>query len=150
MNDQGIHRFALLFMAVAAAVTSNLWAQHDHAPAPQRTADTTLAEWLTDKDARLSELIGATVVDDAGDSVGEIKDFVVSTDEHRMRAVVGLDKDAGGAVGRLVAVPFDALHIEPKGEEARAVPQQARVRVELGGKSIETLPVYEYPQRQAI
>jgi sporulation protein YlmC with PRC-barrel domain len=148
MNDQGIHRFALLFMAVAAAVTSNLWAQHDHAP--QRTADTTLAEWLTDKDARLSELIGATVVDDAGDSIGEIKDFVVSTDEHRMRAVVGINKDAGAAGGRLVAVPFDALHIELGGEEARALPQQARVRVDLGGAPIEALPAYEYPQREAI
>jgi len=254
MNAQPIHRFALFFMAVAGAVASNLWAQHDHAPAAQRTADTTLAEWLTDKDARVSELIGrrvtnpsgqdlgevedvlataghdqrpvvvlsiggvldvgdkwhaasldqlriapdnerllldktqaelkaapnfdyvpmigershqpgvrgpnttnsvgrllgATVVDDAGESVGEIKDFVVSTGEQGTRAVVGLDGRAGSAEGRLVAVPFYSLHIELSGEEARAVPQQARVRVELGGTPIEALPAYLYPERRTI
>ena len=256
MNGQAIviHRFALFFMAAAAALASNLWAQHDHAPAAQRTADTTLAEWLTDKDARVSELIGhrvvnssgqdlgevedvlataghdqrlvvvlsiggvldvgdkwhaasldqlriapdnerllldkseaeleaapnfdyvpmigershqpgvrgpnttnsvgrllgATVVDDAGESVGEIKDFVVSTGEQGTRAVVGLDGHAGAAEGRLVTVPFDALHIELSGEEARAVPQQARVRVALGGTPIEALPAYVYPERGTI
>jgi sporulation protein YlmC with PRC-barrel domain len=252
MDGQAIHRVALFFMAAAAAVTSSLWAQHDQAPAAQRTADTTLAQWLTDKDERVSELIGtrvtnpsgedlgevediiakagsdnrpvvvlsiggvldvgdkwhaasldqlriapdnerllldkskaelkeapnfdyvpmigdrshqpgvrgpnttnsvgrllgATVVDDAGESIGEIKDFVVSTGKQGTRAVVGLDAHAGAAQGRLVAVPFDALHIELSGEEARAVPQQARVRV--SGTSLEALPAYEYPQRETI
>jgi sporulation protein YlmC with PRC-barrel domain len=245
----------LFFLAAVAALASSLWAQHpDNAPAPQRTADTTLAEWLTDKDARVSELIGrrvmnpsgtdlgevedllatpgreqrpvvvlsiggvldigdkwhaasldqlriasdnerlvldkteaeleaapnfdyvpmrgershlpgvrgpnttnsvghllgATVVDERGDSVGEIKDFVVSTGQQGTRAVVGLDENARADEGRLVAVPFDALRIELSGEEAGAVPQQARVRVELGGTSIEALPAYEYPEREAI
>ena len=255
MNVQAIHRCALFFMAAVAALASNLWAQQrDGAPAPQRTADTTLAEWLTDKDARVSELIGrrvmdpsgkdlgevedlletagrgqrpvvvlsigglldigdkwhaasldqlriasdnerlvidkteaeleaapnfdyipmigekshspgvrgpnttnsvgrllgATVVDEAGDSIGEIKDFVVSTGEQGTRAVVGLDEDAGAPEGRLVAVPFDALHIELSGEEAAAVPQMARVRVELRGTPIEALPAYDYPERDSI
>lgn len=255
MNDQAIHRCALFFLAAVAALASSLWAQHpDNAPAPQRTADTTLAEWLEDKDARVSELIGrrvmnpsgtdlgevedllatagreqrpvvvlsvggvldigdkwhaasldqlriasdnerlvldkteaeleaapnfdyvpmmgershqpgvrgpnttnsvgrllgATVVDDAGESIGEIKDFVVSTGRKGMRAVVGLDEDARAAEGRLVAVPFDALRIELSGEEAAAVPQMARVRVELGGTPIEALPAYQYPQRETI
>jgi sporulation protein YlmC with PRC-barrel domain len=255
MNVQAIHRCALFFLAAVAALASSLWAQHpDDAPAPQRTADTTLAEWLTDKDARVSELIGrrvmnpsgtdlgevedllatpgreqrpvvvlsiggvldigdkwhaasldqlriasdnerlvldkteaeleaapnfdyvpmmgershqpgvrgpnttnsvgrllgATVVDDAGESIGEIKDFVVSTGQKGTRAVVGLDEDARAAEGRLVAVPFDALHIELSGEEAAAIPQMARVRVELRGTPIEALPAYEYPERDAI
>jgi sporulation protein YlmC with PRC-barrel domain len=255
MNVQAIHRCALFFLAAVAALASNLWAQQrDTAPAPQRTADTTLAEWLEDKDARVSELIGrrvmnpsgtdlgevedllatpgreqrpvvvlsiggvldigdkwhaasldqlrlasdnerlvldkteaeleaapdfdyvpmrgershlpgvrgpnttnsvghllgATVVDERGDSVGEIKDFVVSTGRQGTRAVVGLDESARAAEGRLVAVPFDALRIELSGEEAGAVPQQARVRVELGGTPIEALPAYEYPEREAI
>jgi sporulation protein YlmC with PRC-barrel domain len=253
MNIQAIHRCALFFLAAVAALASNLWAQQHDAPAPRRTADTTLAEWLTDKDARVSELIGrrvmnpsgtdlgevedllatagreqppvvvlsiggvldigdkwhaasldqlriasdnerlvldkteaeleaapsfdyvpmrgershlpgvrgpnttnsvghllgATVVDEAGESIGEIKDFVVSTGQEGTRAVVGLDDDARAAEGRLVAVPFDALHIELSGEEAGAVPQQARVRVELE-TPIEALPAYEYPQREAI
>ena len=255
MNVQAIHRCALFFLAGVAALASNLWAQqHDAAPAPHRTADTTLAEWLTDKDARVSELIGrrvmspsgtdlgevedllatagraqrpvvvlsiggvldigdkwhavsldqlriasdnerlvldkteaeleaapnfdyvpmrgershqpgvrgpnttnsvghllgATVVDEGGESVGEIKDFVVSTGQKGTRAVVGLDEDERAAEGRLVAIPFDSLHIELSGEEAGAVPQMARVRVELDGTAIETLPAYQYPERDAI
>jgi hypothetical protein len=98
----------------------------------------------------VGRLLGATVVDDAGESIGEIKDFVVSTGQQGTRAIVGLDDNVGAAHGRLVAVPFEALHIELSGEEAGAVPQQARVRVELGGKPIETLPAYEYPQREEI
>jgi sporulation protein YlmC with PRC-barrel domain len=242
-------------MAAVAALASSLWAQqHDPAVAPQRNADTTLAEWLADKDARVSELIGrrvmdpsgkdvgevedllesaghdqrpvvvlsiggvldvgdkwhgasldqlrlasdnerlvidkteaeledapnfdyvptigeeshqpgvrgpnttnsigrllgATVVDDSGESIGEIKDFVVSTGKQGTRAVVSLDEAPGAAEGRLVAVPLDALHIELSGEEAAAVPQMARVRVELRGTPVEALPVYAYPQRESI
>ena len=98
----------------------------------------------------VGHLLGATVVDERGDSIGEIKDFVVSTGEQGTRAVVGLDEDVRAAEGGLVAVPFEALHIELSGEEAGAVPQQARVRVDLGGTGIEALPAYEYPERDAI
>ncbi len=97
----------------------------------------------------VGRLLGATVVDDAGESIGEIEDFVVSTGEKGTRAVVDLDDDAV-AEGRLVAVPFDALHIELSGEEAAAVPQQARVRVELDGTPVEALPAYEYPALEPI
>ena len=99
----------------------------------------------------IGRLLGATVVDDAGESIGEIQDFVVSTGDHGTRAVVDLDDGAGGgANGRLVAVPFDELRIELSGEEAAAVPQQARVRVELGGRPVEALPAYEFPEREPI
>jgi sporulation protein YlmC with PRC-barrel domain len=98
----------------------------------------------------LGRLLGATVVDETGDSLGEIEDFVVSTAESGTRAVVQLDDDQGAAGGRLVAIPFDDLRIELSGEEAGAVPQQARVRAELEGTPIEALPVYEYPQRELL
>ena len=99
----------------------------------------------------VGRLLGATVIDDAGESIGEIEDLVVSTGEKGTRAVVDLDEDAGvGVGGRLVAIPFDDLHIELSGEEAAAVPQQARVRVELRGAPVEALPVYEYPEHEPI
>lgn len=255
MTKRIVHRSGMLATVSAALVATGAWAQQRaSAPAPQRTADTTLAEWLQDKDARLSELIGrrvmnpngvdlgevedvlakagrdqtpvvvlsiggvldigdkwhaasldqlriasdnerllldkteaelkaapdfdytpmigeqshlpgvsgpttvnsvgrllgATVVDDAGESIGEIEDFVVSTGQQGTRAVVELDEHAGAAAGRRVAVPFDALHLELTGEEARAVPQQARVRVELEGAALTALPAYEYPERDVI
>ena len=99
----------------------------------------------------IGRLIGATVVDVEEESIGEIKDFVVSTGKDGTRAVVGLDDDAGvGVGGRLVAIPLDDLRIELSAEEAVAVPQQARVRVDLKGTPVEALPVYEYPEREAI
>ena len=97
-----------------------------------------------------TQLHGATVVDDAGDSIGEIEDFVVSTGAKGTRAVVDLDEHAGRAEGRRVAVPFGSLHVELSGEEALAVPQQARVRVELDGTPLEALPAYEYPALEPI
>jgi sporulation protein YlmC with PRC-barrel domain len=99
----------------------------------------------------IGRLAGATVVDEDEEAIGEIKDFVVSTGEKGTRAVVGLDDAADeNADGRLVAIPLDDLTIELSAEEAVAVPQQARVRVELGGTPVEALPVYEYDEEDAI
>ncbi len=257
MNTQATNRSSLLLAVLAAATMAAVVGaqQRNSAPAPQRTADTTLAEWLTDKDARLSELIGrrvldphvtdlgevedlltkagreqqpvvvlsiggvadigdkwyavsleqlrlasdnmrlvldtteaeleaapefhyvpmvgershlpgvsgphttnavgrllgATVVDDTGESIGEIEDFVVSTGDKGTRAVVSLDEDAGiGVEDRRVAIAVEDLVIELSGEEAAAVPQQARVRADLRNTPVETLPVYEYPEIEAI
>jgi sporulation protein YlmC with PRC-barrel domain len=99
----------------------------------------------------VGRLLGATVVDDEGESIGEINDFVVSTGQKGTRAVVELDDDAGAGIeARRVAVPFDDLRLELTGEEAVAVPQMARVRVELAGTPVEALPVYEYPEHDPI
>jgi sporulation protein YlmC with PRC-barrel domain len=98
----------------------------------------------------VGRLLGATVVDGTGRSIGEIEDFVVSTAENGTRAVVELDDDQGAAGGRLVAIPFDDLTIELSGEEAGAVPQQARVRADLRGTPVEALPIYEYPRRELL
>jgi sporulation protein YlmC with PRC-barrel domain len=99
----------------------------------------------------IGRLLGATVVDDDEASIGELKDFVVSTGDEGIRAVVGLAADAGRNVeGRLVTIPLDDLHIEFSAEEAVAVPQQARVRIDLRGTPVEALPAYEFPVRDPI
>lgn len=99
----------------------------------------------------IGRLIGATVVGAADSSIGEVKDFVISTGEPGMRAVVELDADAGARVdGRLVTIPLDDIRIELSAEEAAGVPQQARVRVELDGTPVEALPIYEFPERDVI
>ena len=99
----------------------------------------------------IGHLLGATVVDEKGGSLGEIEDFVVSTGDKGTRAVVDLDDEADPrAGGRRVAIPYDDLSIEVSGEEAGAVPQQARVRADLDGTPVETLPVYDYPDEEPI
>jgi sporulation protein YlmC with PRC-barrel domain len=98
----------------------------------------------------VGRLLGATVVDENGDTVGELEDFVLSTGDEGLRAIVALDGSVGGGDDRLVAIPFAAVHIELSGEEAGAIPQQPRVRVELEGTPLEDLPAYQYPARELI
>jgi hypothetical protein len=78
VSDETIHRAALFFMVAVGAVAANLWAQHEHAPAPPRTADPTLAQWFADKDARVSELIGRRVMNPNGQDLGEVEDVLAT------------------------------------------------------------------------
>jgi sporulation protein YlmC with PRC-barrel domain len=100
----------------------------------------------------VGSLLGATVVDERGESIGEIDDLVVSSSrEHGLRAIVELDAGAGDfADERLVAIPFDELVVEASGEEARGLPQQPRVRASFEDTPIDALPAYEYPSREVI
>lgn len=99
----------------------------------------------------IGRLLGATVVDEGGNSLGEIEDFVVSTGNKGTRAVVDLDDEADPRDGgRRVAIPYEDLSVEVSGEEAAAVPQQARVRADLDGTPVETLPAYDYPEEEPI
>jgi sporulation protein YlmC with PRC-barrel domain len=99
----------------------------------------------------IGSLLGATVVDAAGKSIGEIDDLVVSSHKDGTRAIVELNSEAGrDANGRLVAVPYDRLHIDRSGEEAKGIPQQPKVRADLGKTPLNQLEPYAYPYRQPI
>jgi sporulation protein YlmC with PRC-barrel domain len=99
----------------------------------------------------ISALLGATVVDERGESIGEIDDLVVSARDPGTQAIVELNSGGGReADDRLVAIPFDELQIETSGEEARGVPQQPRVRAELEDTPLDALPAYEYSRRDLI
>jgi sporulation protein YlmC with PRC-barrel domain len=96
-------------------------------------------------------LLGATVVDERGKSIGEIDDLVVSSRERGTRAIVELNDGAGrDADERLVAIPFDELRIEASGEEAAGLPQQPQVRANFEDTPIEALPAYRYSSRDVI
>jgi sporulation protein YlmC with PRC-barrel domain len=93
----------------------------------------------------IGSLLGGTVVNRAGKTIGEINDLVVSSRRDGTRAIVELGSAEGAdAEGKLVAIPFDELHIELSGEEAKAIPQQPRVRVDADAKPLDTLPPYVY------
>lgn len=60
---------------------------------------------------RMSKLIGANVVNDNGDTIGKIDDFIVSPEDNRTANVI---LSVGGWLGmgtRLVAIPYDSLRI---------------------------------------
>ena len=82
-------------------------------------------------DYRASDLIGAAVLDDRGEHVAKVDDIVVSTEDHKLHAVLAI----GGFVGfgaKLISIPFDELQITAAGND----PQ---VRVKMTGAQLEQL-----------
>jgi sporulation protein YlmC with PRC-barrel domain len=94
-------------------------------------------------DHRASDIIGATVLDDHGESVAKIDDIVVSLDDSKLHAVLAIGGFAGFGA-KLITLPFDRLQISSAGGE----PQ---VRIPMTGEQLEQLigsrPEFHY-QRQ--
>jgi sporulation protein YlmC with PRC-barrel domain len=97
-------------------------------------------------DHRASTLIGAKVVDSAGEEVGEIDDLVVSSETGDIQAVLSVGGVAGiGA--KLVAVPFDDLQIAPGGSSTDDAP---RLRLNISAQvARESLPEFRYERQVA-
>lgn len=69
---------------------------------------------------RASKVIGDGVYNDAGDKIGSVDDLIVRTDDKVVYAIVSV----GGFLGigeRLIAVPYEAFRVVPKGDEERVV-----------------------------
>lgn len=87
---------------------------------------------------RASKVIGATVVNEANDTVGKVDDVIIGQDGKSPYAVLSV----GGFLGigaRLVAVPLSELRFNPDGE-----------RWVLSGATRETLqarPPFSYQRR---
>ena len=96
-------------------------------------------------DYRASELIGATVLDDRGESAGKVDDIVVSTEDDKLHAVISV----GGVLGfgaKLISMPFDDLQITSDDDN----PQ---VRIAMTGEQLEQLvasrPEFRYERQVA-
>jgi sporulation protein YlmC with PRC-barrel domain len=96
-------------------------------------------------DYRASDLIGAAVLDDRGKHVAKVDDIVVSTEDHKLHAVIAM----GGFLGwsaKLVSIPFDELQITMAGDD----PQ---VRIKMTGEQLEQLaasrPPFKYERQVA-
>jgi sporulation protein YlmC with PRC-barrel domain len=96
-------------------------------------------------DYRASDLVGATVLDDRGESVGKIDDIVVSTEDDKLHAVLAIGGFAGFGA-KLISIPFDDLQITSNGDN----PQ---VRVAMTGEQLEQLaasrPEFRYERQVA-
>jgi sporulation protein YlmC with PRC-barrel domain len=94
-------------------------------------------------DHRASDIIGATVLDDRGESVGKVDDIVVSIDDSKLHAVFAIGGFAGFGT-KLITLPFDGLQITSRD----GYPQ---VRIPMTGEQLEQLiasrPEFRY-QRQ--
>ena len=82
-------------------------------------------------DYRASDLIGATVLDDLGESVAKVDDIVLSTEDDKLHAVLAIGGFAGFGA-KLISIPFEDLQIT----SADADPQ---VRIAMTGEQLEQL-----------
>ena len=82
-------------------------------------------------DYRASDLVGATVLDDRGESVGKIDDIVVSTEDDKLHAVLAIGGFAGFGA-KLISMPFDDLQITANDDD----PQ---VRIAMTGEQLQQL-----------
>ena len=96
-------------------------------------------------DHRASDLIGATVLDDRGETVAEVDDIVVSIDDRKLHAVLAI----GGFLGfgeTLTSIPFDELQITSSDGD----PQ---VRIKMTREQLEQLvaarPEFRYERQVA-
>ena len=96
-------------------------------------------------DYRASDLVGATVLDDRGESVGKIDDIVVSTEDDKLHAVLAIGGFAGFGA-KLISMPFGDLQITSDGDN----PQ---VRIAMTGEQLEQLaasrPEFRYERQVA-
>ena len=96
-------------------------------------------------DHRASDIIGATVLDDRGESVAKIDDIVVSIDDHKLHAVLAFGGFAGFGE-KLITLPFDGLQISSSAGDAK-------VRIPMTGEQLEQLvesrPAFHYERQVA-
>ena len=96
-------------------------------------------------DYRASDLIGATVLDDRGESVAKVDDIVVSTEDDKLHAVLAIGGFAGFGA-KLITVPLDDLQIT-------ADDGHPRVRVAMTGEQLQQLvdsrPEFRYERQVA-
>jgi sporulation protein YlmC with PRC-barrel domain len=83
-----------------------------HAATTSATANSTPKFMTSDNEVRVGKLVGATVYNDKGDSVGSIDDVLMAQDGDKAQTAI---ISVGGFLGmgsKLVSVPFDKLKIE--------------------------------------
>jgi sporulation protein YlmC with PRC-barrel domain len=66
---------------------------------------------------RLSKLIGSSVINDKNEKIGTIDDLIADKDKKQLQFAVLQVGGFLGVGGRLVAVPYDSLVIDDKGQK---------------------------------
>jgi sporulation protein YlmC with PRC-barrel domain len=66
---------------------------------------------------RLSKLIGSSVINDKNEKIGTIDDLIADKDKKQLQFAVLQVGGFLGVGGRLIAVPYDSLVIDDKGQK---------------------------------
>lgn len=127
---------ALLAAPVMAQTTTGTQAPATTmAPAASSTAVSAGEQRLPDSHVLGSDLIGASVTNSAGESIGKTSDLLVTKDSKTVDAVV---IDVGGFLGigsKSVAIPLDKLTIGARPDEG--------VKTAMTKQELDDLPAFE-------
>lgn len=111
MKHKNLYALTLTSAAMLCGTGTVAWAQdHDSGPATTTHSGTR----NTSNGVRASKLVGATVKNKAGDSIGEISDLLVSPGANITTAIVSV----GGVLGigeKKIAVPYKSFSVSPDG-----------------------------------
>jgi sporulation protein YlmC with PRC-barrel domain len=111
MKHKNLYAVTLTSAAVLCGTGTIAWAQdHDAGQAPAAHARNQAAGAV-----RASKLIGATVKNKAGDSIGEVTDLIVAPGASITTAVVAV----GGVLGvgeKKIGVPYKSFSVSPDGK----------------------------------
>lgn len=114
MKHKNLYALTLTSAAMLCGTGTIAWAQdHDNGQAPTAHSGTTRNQ--PTGAVRAGKLIGATVKNKAGDSIGEISDLLVSPSANVTTAIVS----AGGLLGvgeKKIAVPYKNFSVSPDGK----------------------------------
>jgi sporulation protein YlmC with PRC-barrel domain len=130
MKHKNLYALTLTSAAVLCGTGTIAWAQdHDAGQAATAHSGTTRNQSAA---LRASKLIGATVKNKAGDSIGEISDLIVSPGANVTTAIVS----AGGVLGignKKIAVPYKNFSVSPDGKT---------VYLDMTADQLKSLPPY--------
>lgn len=114
-SESSLNRKTLKALAIGAFATTVLFAANTGAAFSQEVRLVKVDVSVVDKGFRTSQLKGKTIVNDTGENIGTIDDFIVVRD-NSLFAVL----QVGGFLGigsRLVAVPYNSLRIDDGGKK---------------------------------
>jgi sporulation protein YlmC with PRC-barrel domain len=101
------------------------------------TPDLAVASVKLQGGLRISKLLGSSVYNDQNEKVGSVDDLIMKDDNKIVMAVVSV----GGFLGignKLVAVPYDHLHLEMNKDETKVVMPGA------SKDSLASMPTFTY------
>jgi sporulation protein YlmC with PRC-barrel domain len=114
MKHKNLYALTLTSAAMLCGTGTIAWAQdHDNGEAPTAHSGTTRNQPAGA--VRAGKLIGATVKNKAGDSIGEISDLLVSPNANVTTAIVSV----GGVLGvgeKKIGVPYKNFSVSPDGK----------------------------------
>ena len=134
-----INRYTLTLTS-AALMCGTAFAQDRASTEPKAAAPSTVqqevAKHLAPGDKRASSLIGATVKNKNGESIGEVEDLIVSGRNNVAAAVITV----GGLLGigeKRIGLPYRDIEISPDGKT---------LYISLTEEQLDALPAFDYTE----